>query len=172
MSHSEGQSELNFLGIVEIGGSIGSNSLSQPQQSENIESMTDSMHDKKKDKNHLSVTNNDTQYVFSRVNVAKYLSALSDHGHLEGEIILPKPVDARLIKVRTLQTEMNLLSYTILIRTRNNVHVLPLRCLSKENSTTNRFRWLQDKVDQSTNRMTRSEEQWASRIQSRFKIKS
>jgi DNA repair exonuclease SbcCD ATPase subunit len=117
------------------------------------------MHDKKTGKNHLNVTNiesnNGSQYVLSRANVEKYLRELSDHVHLEGEIIVPKPIDAHLVKLSTLRAETKLFSSTALVGARRNIHALPLRCPSKDNMKTatnssNTHHWLEDKVNQLT----------------------
>ncbi|CAF0985067.1 unnamed protein product [Rotaria sp. Silwood1] len=156
-SHSGGGGSLHVFGRFKIGGSGSSSSQSQSHQFEDDQKVTDSIHDKKNHSNHLNVTNiesnNDTQYVFSRDQVEKYLSELSDHIHLEGEIILPKPINAHILKLSTLRSETKLLSHTVLVRTRSNVHVLPLRCPSKEtkastSNTMNQYRWLDDKVEQ------------------------
>lgn len=178
--YSAGSAGLNVLGLFSIDGGGGRSSQSQSQQSTNIENISDSMHDRKTDKNHLNVTNsesnNDTQYTLSRDEVEKYLSELSDHVHLEGEIILPKPIDAHLIKLSTLRAETKLLSHTVVVRTRSNVHILPLRCPPEENrktvaNTTSRYRWLEDKVEQLTatverfaNRLSEIKEQTSARV--------
>jgi hypothetical protein len=155
--HSEGKGGLSFFGLFDIGGSGDSSSLFKSEQSKNTKDMTDSMHSKKTDRNHLNVTNiesnNDTQYVLSRANVEKYLSELSDHVHLEGEIILPKPIDVHLVKLSTFRAETKLVSHNVLVRTRSNVHVVPLRCPLKDNSksaanTAGQYRWLESKFDQ------------------------
>ncbi|CAF3355478.1 unnamed protein product [Rotaria sp. Silwood2] len=117
--HSGGGGNLHVFGKFKIGGSGSSNSQSQSHRFEDDQKVTDSMNDKKNHSNHLNVTNiesnNDTQYLFSRDQVEQYLSELSDHIHLEGELILPKPINAHLMKLSTLRAETKLLSHTVLI---------------------------------------------------------
>ncbi|CAF3220769.1 unnamed protein product, partial [Rotaria sp. Silwood2] len=178
--HSGGGGNLHVFGKFKIGGSGSSNSQSQSHRFEDDQKVTDSMNDKKNHSNHLNVTNiesnNDTQYLFSRDQVEQYLSELSDHIHLEGELILPKPINAHLMKLSTLRAETKLLSHTVLVRTRSNVHILPLRCPSKETrasttNTMNQYRWLDDKVEQLkttieklTNRLSEINNQTSERI--------
>ncbi|CAF2563130.1 unnamed protein product [Rotaria sp. Silwood2] len=117
--HSGGGGNLHVFGKFKIGGSGSSNSQSQSHRFEDNQKVTDSMDDKKNHSNHLNVTNiesnNDTQYLFSRDQVEQYLSELSDHIHLEGELILPKPINAHLMKLSTLRAETKLLSHTVLV---------------------------------------------------------
>ncbi|CAF4761384.1 unnamed protein product, partial [Rotaria sp. Silwood2] len=178
--YSGGGGNLHVFGKFKIGGSGSSNSQSQSHRFEDNQKVTDSMDDKKNHSNHLNVTNiesnNDTQYLFSRDQVEQYLSELSDHIHLEGELILPKPINTHLMKLSTLRAETKLLSHTVLVRTRSNVHILPLRCPSKETraSTTNsmnQYRWLDDKVEQLkttmeklTNRLSEINNQMSERV--------
>ncbi len=159
---SGGGGSLDVFGLFSIGGGGGSTNRFESQQFEEDQKVTDSTHNQEKANNHLNVTNieskNDTQYTLTRNDVEKYLSELSDHVHLEGELIRPKPIDAHLIKLSTLRVGTKLLSHTALVRTRSNVHVLPLRCPPKENrksNTTNLYRWLEDKVDQLTTTVER-----------------
>ncbi|CAF1068365.1 unnamed protein product [Didymodactylos carnosus] len=166
--------------IFRASGGNDRSSQSQSQQSEDTQTLTHSIHDRKTDTSQLNTTkiemSNDTQYVLSRTDVEEYLNELSDHVHLEGELILPKPIDAHLIKLSKLRAETKLLSHTVLVRTRSNVHVLPLRCPSKENmqmaaNKTNTYRWLTDKVEELqttverlTHRLSRIERHTSERI--------
>lgn len=154
--NSKGSGGISFLGFQLSGGGSES-SRSQSQQTENLRTLNDTMHDKKTDDNRLNVTkieiHNDTQYTLSRDDVQAYLSELSNHIHLEGEMIRPKPINVHLVKLSTLRSETKLLSHSVLVRTRKNVHVLPLRCPPQENrravnNATNQYGWLVDKVDQ------------------------
>ena len=155
-SSSKGSGGIGFGGF-RLGGSGSKNSHSQSQQSEDLQTVNDTMHEKKIDENRLNATkieiHNDSQYALSRDDVQAYLSELSNHVHLEGEIIRPKPIDVHLVKLSTLRAETKLLSHSVLVRTRSNVHVLPLRCPPQENrrganNVTSQYRWLADKVDQ------------------------
>ncbi|CAF0833862.1 unnamed protein product [Didymodactylos carnosus] len=67
------------------------------------------------------------QHTLSRHDVVMFLRELSDHVYLEGDMIKPRPINARLIKIGNLSTNMKLFSSTVLVRMRSNVHVLPLR---------------------------------------------
>ncbi|CAF4192660.1 unnamed protein product, partial [Adineta steineri] len=76
-------------------------------------------------------------YILSRADVIKYLSKLSNDIHLEGEIIVPKPIDVRLIKMNSMKVERKLFTHSALIRTRSDIHVLPLQCPLNEKMKTN-----------------------------------
>ena len=178
-SSSQSSGSIGFKGFS-LSDSGSKASQSQSQQSEDLHTVNDTMHGKKIDKDHLNVTkievHNDTQYTLSRDDVEAYLSELSNHVHLEGELILPKPIDAHLIKLSTLRAETKLLSHSVLVRTRSNVHVLPLRCPPMEtrraaNNITNQYRWLVDKVDlltetveNLTNQLAESKKQLSERV--------
>jgi hypothetical protein len=94
-----------------------------------------------------------TQYTLSRTDVIKHLSELFPNIHLQGDIIVPKPIDVHLIQMNTMKSETKLLSHTVPVRTRSNIHALPLRCSLKQTvkiNTTGRYRWLENKVTQLT----------------------
>ncbi|CAF0795714.1 unnamed protein product [Adineta steineri] len=89
-------------------------------------------------------------YILSRADVIKYLSKLSNDIHLEGEIIVPKPIDVHLIKMNSMKVERKLFTHSALIRTRSDIHVLPLQCplneKMKTNTMTDRYRWLESRA--------------------------
>ncbi|CAF1225384.1 unnamed protein product [Adineta ricciae] len=88
-----------------------------------------------------------TPYIMSRDDVVTYLSNISNEIHLDSEIIVPKPIDVHLIKMNTMKIEKKLVSHSMLVRTRSDIHVLPLRCpLVKTNSIKDQYRRLEDKV--------------------------
>ena len=95
----------------------------------------------------VSSDNITTPYIMSRDEVMTYLSNISNEIHLDSEIIVPKPIDVHLIKMNTMKIEKKLVSHSMLVRTRSDIHVLPLRCpLVKANSVNDRYRRLEDKV--------------------------
>jgi hypothetical protein len=63
-----------------------------------------------------------------RKDVEKLLHYLSDHIQLEGDIINPEPINVKLLKFGSFKSNTKLFSNSILVKTRTDVHVLPLRC--------------------------------------------
>jgi hypothetical protein len=96
--------------------------------------------------------NKDTQnqHTLSRHGVVKFLRALSDNVELEGDIIKPRPINARLVKIGKLSTNTTLFSTTVLVRMRPNVHSLPLRCKPEDHGGKSKL-WLTDRVDRIEN---------------------
>jgi len=92
----------------------------------------------------------DKQYALSRGEVNKFLNALSENVQLEGDIIKPRPINARLVKIGKLSTNTTLFSNTVLVRMRPNVHSLPLRCKPKDHGGKSKL-WLTDRVDRVEN---------------------
>jgi hypothetical protein len=92
----------------------------------------------------------DKQYTSSRGEVNKFLRALSDDVHLEGDMIKPRPINARLVKIGKLSTNTKLVSDTVLVRMRPNVHSLPLRCKPEDNGGKLKLS-LTDRVDRLEN---------------------
>ncbi|CAF3997016.1 unnamed protein product [Rotaria magnacalcarata] len=153
-SSSKGGLSFGFKGF-KLGSSRSGNSQSESQISENLNTVTDAMHNLKTDKDHLNSIKtdvlNDTQHTLTRDDVEAYLSELSDHIQIEGELIRPKPIDVHLVKLSILRVATKLLSHSILVRTRTIVHVLPLRCPSAEktiaaDNITTKYDWLVDDV--------------------------
>ncbi|UJR18034.1 hypothetical protein I4U23_004935 [Adineta vaga] len=92
-----------------------------------------------------------TPYVMSRADAINYLSNISNDTYLDGEMITPKPIDVYLMKMNTMKIEKKLLSHSVLVRTRGDIHVLPLGCpLMKINSENDRYRRLENYVGQLT----------------------
>lgn len=139
-SSSKDGISFGFKGF-QLGSSSSGASKSQSQHSEDLNKLTDTMHGLKTDKDHLNSTKidalNDTRHTLTRDDVEAYLSELSDHIQIEGELIRPKPIDVHLIKLNTLRIATKLLSHSILVRTRTNIHVLPLRCPAAQNKKAN-----------------------------------
>jgi hypothetical protein len=92
----------------------------------------------------------ENQHTLSRHGVVKVLRALSDNVQLEGDMIKPRPINARLVKIGKLSTNTTLFSNTVLVRMRSNVHSLPLRCKPKEHGGKSKL-WLTDRVDRIEN---------------------
>jgi hypothetical protein len=92
----------------------------------------------------------DNQHTLSRHGVVKVLRALSDNVHLEGDMIKPRPINARLVKIGKLSTTTKLFSNTVLVRMRSNVHSLPLRCKPRDNDRKMKL-LLTDRVNQIEN---------------------
>jgi hypothetical protein len=86
----------------------------------------------------------------SRGEVNKFLHALSHDVHLEDDIIKPRPINARLVKIGKLSTNTTLFSNTVLVRMRPNAHSLPLRCKPKDHGGKSKL-WLTDRVDRIEN---------------------
>ena len=107
---------------------------------DDLQTTNNTKHNRKTDNNHLNATKierrNETQYELPKNDVEAYLNELSDHIHLEGEMIRPKPIDAHLIKLSKIRIETKLFSHSVFVRTRKNVHILPLRCPSTNNEFT------------------------------------
>jgi len=101
--------------------------------------------------NNLNVTkidkNTGKQYTLSRNGVEKLLREFSKNVYLDGDIIKPRPINARLIKIGKLSTNTRLFSNTVLVRMRSNVHILPLRCKPGDNGSKSKI-WLIDRVNQ------------------------
>ncbi len=89
----------------------------------------------------------DKQYTMSRKAVEKFLREFFNNVHLVGDIIKPRPINARLVKIGKFNTNTKLFSNTVLIRKRSNVHALPLRCKPGDNGGKLKL-WLSDRVDQ------------------------
>lgn len=92
----------------------------------------------------------DNQHILSRQGVEHFLREMSDSVYLEGKIIKPRPINARLVKIGKLRTSTKLFSNTVLVRMRSNVHALPLRCKPGEIDGKSKL-WLKDRVDQVEN---------------------
>jgi hypothetical protein len=92
----------------------------------------------------------ENQHTLSRHIVGKFLRALSDNVELEGDMIKPRPINARLVKIGKLSTNTTLFSNTVLVRMRSNVHSLPLRCKPKDHGGKSKL-WLADRVDRIEN---------------------
>jgi hypothetical protein len=106
---------------------------------------THRIHDEKTSDDEQSEIHHTEPYQLSRSDVIQYLSKLSNDIHLEGEIIVPKPIDIHLIKMSTMKVERKLFSHSVLVRTRDDIHVLPLQCLLKEKINTTNY-WLENQV--------------------------
>ena len=155
-SSSSGRRGFAF-GKFRLSGGRDKGSQSGTASTEDTQIGSDSTNHRKTDQNHINVTrintSNDIQHAFSRADIEKYLSELSEHVHLEGELVRPKPIDVHLIKLSSLRTETKLLSHTVLIHTRSNVHILPLRCLPNKYkrlpvNMTNWSRTLEDRAEE------------------------
>jgi hypothetical protein len=92
----------------------------------------------------------ENQHILSRHGVEKVLRVLSDNVQLEGDMIKPRPINARLVKIGKLSTNTTLFSNTVLVRMRPNVHSLPLRCKPKDHGGKSKL-WLTDRVDRIEN---------------------
>jgi hypothetical protein len=92
----------------------------------------------------------ENQHTLSRHGVEKVLRALSENVQLEGDMIKPRPINARLVKIGKLSTNTTLFSNTVLVRMRSNVHSLPLRCKPKDHGGKSKL-WLTDRVDRIEN---------------------
>lgn len=103
------------------------------------------------DENHLNKTqiDQDTQkrYPMSRKAVEKFLHEFFNSVHLVGDIIKPRPINARLVKMGKFNTNTKLFSKTVLVQTRSNVHALPLRCKSGDAGDKSKIS-LTDRIDQ------------------------
>ncbi|CAF2814449.1 unnamed protein product [Rotaria sp. Silwood2] len=71
---------------------------------------------------------NDTTIIVERKDAKKLLQYLSEHVELEDNIIKPKPIDVTLVKISFLKSRTKLFSNSVLVKTRMNVRMLPLRC--------------------------------------------
>jgi hypothetical protein len=104
--------------------------------------------------NNLTVTKIDKdtnkQYTFSRNDVDKFLRELSNNVYLAGDIINPRPINARLVNIGKISTNTKLFSNPVLVRMRSNVHALPLRCKPGDNGGKSKL-WLTDRVDRMEN---------------------
>ena len=100
---------------------------------------TDSSSSLKDDKIHYRTENdrfngtnverkNGSKIILERKDAEKLLRYLSQHVEVEGDIVKPKPIDLKLVKFGLLKSSTKLFSNTVLVKTRMNVHVLPLRC--------------------------------------------
>jgi hypothetical protein len=120
------------------------------ERSNNIRTNTNNFNQAGINTNNFNATkidkDTDKQYAFSRSGVERFLREFSNNVHLEGDIIKPRPIDARLVKIGKLSTKMKLSSNTVLVRMRTNVHALPLRCKPGDNGGKLKV-WLSDRVD-------------------------
>ncbi|CAF3804931.1 unnamed protein product [Rotaria sp. Silwood1] len=102
------------------------------QNTNNNNSWNDDLIYYKIDMNRFNGTNNErkngTTIIVQRKDVKKLLRYLSEHVELEDDIIKPKSIDVTLVKVGSLKSRTKLFSNSVLVKTRMNVHVLPLRC--------------------------------------------
>ena len=73
------------------------------------------------------------QYIIDRQNVEKLLEELFNSVHLIDDMIKPRSLHTRLIKLGQISSRTKLFSYTILVRIRPHIYVLPLRCKPDEN---------------------------------------
>lgn len=62
-------------------------------------------------------------------------------------MIKPKPIDVKLVKFASLKSGTKLSSNSILVKTRTNVHVLPLRCPYEYRQRSSANTWLAEKYD-------------------------
>ncbi len=89
----------------------------------------------------------ENQHTLSCHGVGKVLCALSENVQLEGDMIKPRPINARLVKIGKLSTNTALLSNTVLVRMRSKVNSLPLRFKPRDHGGKSKL-WLTDLVDQ------------------------
>lgn len=71
---------------------------------------------------------NSSAIILKRNDAKKLVRYLSENVEIEGNIIKPKPIDVTLVKFSSLKFKTRLFSSMITIKTRMNVHILPLRC--------------------------------------------
>ena len=71
---------------------------------------------------------NGTTILLQRKDAKKLVQYLSEHVEVNGDIIKPKPIDVTLVKFGSLKSNTKLFSNTVHVKTRMNVHILPLRC--------------------------------------------
>lgn len=87
--------------------------------------------------------NNGTKVVLKRKEAEKVIKYLSEHVEIEGNIIKPKPINATLIKFDSLKPNTKLFSGTVCVKTRMNVHILPLLCPYKHRHRSSAM-WLEE----------------------------
>ncbi len=124
------------------------------ERSTNTRTNNNNLNEMKTNTNNLTVTKIDKdtnkQYTFSRNDVDKFLRELSNNVYLAGDIINPRPINARLVNIGKISTNTKLFSNPVLVRMRSNVHALPLRCKPGDNGGKSKL-WLTDRVDRMEN---------------------
>ena len=149
------EGEISVLGFDV--GKVGAN-LSVQKNMEKMNStklLNDTLTHQKQDSSRLNAvdnqTKNNTIFTMKRKDAEKILGYLSEHVQLEGDIIKPKPIDAKLLKFGSLKSNTKLSSNTILVKTRTNVHVLPLRCPYRYRQHASMNTWLEDRYEHLSN---------------------
>ncbi len=105
-------------GLLELGGDIKQNTDQKHTSSQEMQSVNNDHHDRVINRNHLNDTrflaNNDTVKTLTRHQVDAYLAQLSEHIHLVGNIIKPRPINIYWIKTGSFHTNTNIFSNTVL----------------------------------------------------------
>ncbi|CAF3084991.1 unnamed protein product [Rotaria sp. Silwood2] len=92
-------------------------------------------------------TENGTKIILERKDVEKLLRYLSKHVELKDNIIKPKSIDVTLVKVGSLKSRAKLFSTSVLVKTRMNIYVVPLRCPYEHRFYSLAKGWLAEKYD-------------------------
>ncbi|UJR19421.1 hypothetical protein I4U23_022551 [Adineta vaga] len=165
-SSDSAKGEVGWKDIFSASGDSNSESTHEKHREQDVQSSIDSHRHRLTDKDHLNSTkiksNNDTVKTLSRHQVDGYLSRLSQHIHLEGNIIKPRPITVDLVKLGSLNFRSGIFSSTVLVKTRTNVYKAPIRCSDQHVSKSN-FKQNSDsnlinlKITKLTNDITRLE---------------
>ncbi|CAF3812454.1 unnamed protein product [Rotaria sp. Silwood1] len=121
-----------LFGLTKEGGRIEAGANVHKYQTNNENSLNDDLIRYKIDTDRFNGTNNrrenGTKIILERNYAEKLLRYLSEHVEVEGDIIKPKSINVTLVKVGSLKSRTKLFSTSVLVKTRMNIHVLPLRC--------------------------------------------
>lgn len=150
MSSLGDKDKLNAFQFFEIEHESKSSESHASQQFSDFQSDENSTNNSNKEKNHSSHvnfgTNNGKHYMISRSSIENYLSNLSKHIHLEGELIRPKPINVHIIKLSRLLAKTKHLFQLFFRCAQNHVHISLLQCSPNKSTADHQSHWFRDKV--------------------------
>jgi hypothetical protein len=126
--------------------------IDQQFESYNLNTNKNGLHQLKINTNNLNARKvikyiND-QHILSRQEVEKFLRELSGDVYLDDEIIKPRSINVRLVKIGKLNKNMKLFSTNILVRMQPNIYKLPVRCKPNGTHKDNKSKsWPMDRIN-------------------------